>query len=113
MRSEIGAIALRAVSGGRNETDRPGCQIFDKDVGASIGVVGTRLDARLINISEAPSGENSMLPMAEPPFACVPSAAVCTRVIAPFVKSFTKMSALPLVSPGTRFDAKLSKAIHF
>ncbi len=50
----------------------------------------TRLSASLANATLVPSGEKIALKLSES--ACAPDAAVETRVIAPLIRSLTKMS---------------------
>jgi hypothetical protein len=65
------------------------------------------LPASLRNATYRPSAE-IVAPLLAPS-ACVPSAAVLTRVIAPVLRSLTKMSCRPFVSPPVRSPEPLSK----
>jgi hypothetical protein len=70
---------------------------------------GTRLEASEANATKPPSPLSAAVPrlLASP---WVPSAATLIRVVSPVTRSWTKMSVLPLVSPGTRLVADDAKA---
>jgi hypothetical protein len=60
---------------------------------------------QLSNATKRPSPEiaaSSLLPS-----ICIPPVATLASVVVPFWRSCTKMSDLPFVSPGTRFQARL------
>jgi hypothetical protein len=71
---------------------------------------GTRFAAKLSNATYRPVLPTAGAPEKSSP--CVPSPATDTRSVVPVARSLTKTSWASLVSPGTRFGAKLSNATY-
>src|SRR5664280_1655051 len=77
-----------------------------------LGTVDTRFVARLKNATYRPSGVMTGAAMIGLVLPEARSAPTLTRSFVPATTSRTKMSGMPLVSPGTRFDALLMKATY-
>src|SRR5262249_11977057 len=65
-------------------------------------------EAKLEKATNRPSAERDG--RNESVFPCTPFESTLTRFVVPVRRSRTKTSGRPLVSPGNRFEAKLSKA---
>src|ERR1035437_2886850 len=76
------------------------------------GTAETRFVAKLKNATYRPSGVMTGVAMVELELPEASNAPTLTRQFVPAIKSRTKTSGMPLVSPGTRFDALLMKATY-
>src|SRR5690606_34468890 len=77
---------------------------------AAFESLGTRLVESDWKATNRPSAEIAGLD--EGRFPSVPLESTETRVVTPVWRSWTNTSQVPLVSPGTRFDAKDPKATY-
>jgi hypothetical protein len=71
---------------------------------------GTRFVAELPKTTNRPSAESAGPPLA--PLGWVPTESTLIRSVVPVMRSRTKMSSTPFVSPGTRFVARLPNATN-